>query len=47
MNAPLTTNPNAAPTARQAQKAAFEANKLAKHLRREVCLLYTSRRCIW
>ena len=36
MNAPLTTNPNAAPTARQAQKVAFEANKLAKHLRREV-----------
>ena len=32
MNAPLT----ASPTARQAQKSAFEANKLAKRLRREV-----------
>ena len=32
MNAPL----NQAPTARQAQKSAFEANKLAKRLRREV-----------
>jgi tRNA 2-thiocytidine biosynthesis protein TtcA len=32
MNAPLIT----APTARQAQKAAFESNKLAKRLRREV-----------
>ena len=32
MNAPL----SAAPTARQVQKAAFEANKLAKRLRREV-----------
>ena len=32
MNAPL----NVSPTARQAQKGAFEANKLAKHLRRAV-----------
>jgi tRNA 2-thiocytidine biosynthesis protein TtcA len=32
MNAPL----HASPTAKQAQKAAFEANKLAKRLRREV-----------
>ncbi|MDP2826907.1 MAG: tRNA 2-thiocytidine(32) synthetase TtcA [Sulfuritalea sp.] len=32
MNAPF----NPAPTAKQAQKAAFEANKLAKRLRREV-----------
>ncbi|MDO8787368.1 MAG: tRNA 2-thiocytidine(32) synthetase TtcA [Sulfuritalea sp.] len=32
MNAPL----NSGPTARQAQKSAFEANKLAKHLRRAV-----------
>jgi tRNA 2-thiocytidine biosynthesis protein TtcA len=31
-----TTETTAAPTARQAQKAAFEANKLAKRLRREV-----------
>ena len=36
MNAPLITHPTAAPTARQVQKAGFEANKLAKHLRREV-----------
>ncbi len=36
MNAPLTANPGTAPTARQAQKAAFEANKLAKYLRRQV-----------
>jgi tRNA 2-thiocytidine biosynthesis protein TtcA len=36
MNAPLIANPSTAPTARQAQKAAFEANKLAKRLRREV-----------
>ena len=34
MNAPLPAT--SAPTARQAQKAAFEANKLAKRLRREV-----------
>lgn len=34
MNAPLTAS--TAPTARQAQKTAFEANKLAKRLRREV-----------
>ncbi|MCM2307452.1 MAG: tRNA 2-thiocytidine(32) synthetase TtcA [Sulfuritalea sp.] len=34
MNAPLTAS--TAPTARQAQKSAFEANKLAKRLRREV-----------
>ena len=32
MNAALSP----APTARQAQKSAFEANKLAKRLRREV-----------
>ena len=36
MNAPLNANPTTAPTARQAQKTAFEANKLAKRLRREV-----------
>jgi tRNA 2-thiocytidine biosynthesis protein TtcA len=36
MNAPLPAHPNPAPTARQAQKAAFESNKLAKRLRREV-----------
>ncbi|MCK9380696.1 MAG: tRNA 2-thiocytidine(32) synthetase TtcA [Sulfuritalea sp.] len=36
MNAPLTTASNPSPTARQAQKTAFEANKLAKRLRREV-----------
>jgi tRNA 2-thiocytidine biosynthesis protein TtcA len=36
MNAPLNANPKAAPTARQSQKAAFEANKLGKRLRREV-----------
>ncbi len=36
MNALLNATPNAAPTARQAQKSAFEANKLGKRLRREV-----------
>jgi tRNA 2-thiocytidine biosynthesis protein TtcA len=36
MNAPLPAHPNPAPTARQARKTAFEANKLAKRLRREV-----------
>ena len=36
MNAPLPAQPKPAPTARQAQKAAFESNKLAKRLRREV-----------
>jgi tRNA 2-thiocytidine biosynthesis protein TtcA len=36
MNAPLPAPPKPAPTARQAQKAAFESNKLAKRLRREV-----------
>ena len=36
MNAPLPANSNPAPTAKQAQKSAFEANKLAKRLRREV-----------
>ena len=34
MNAPLPAHPNPAPTARQARKTAFEANKLAKRLRR-------------
>ncbi len=36
MNAPLNATPSSPPTARQVQKAAFEANKLAKRLRREV-----------
>jgi len=36
MNALLNATPNAAPTARQAQKSAFESNKLGKRLRREV-----------
>ncbi len=36
MNAPFPVTGKLAPTARQAQKAAFESNKLAKRLRREV-----------
>lgn len=36
MNAPFPATSKHAPTARQAQKAAFESNKLAKRLRREV-----------
>ncbi len=36
MNAPFPVTGKPAPTARQAQKAAFESNKLAKRLRREV-----------